>query len=151
MRQAVLEAGFDLLPMDIYLSQARVEGSVFSAHLNIQSHTGDAIIKGGRIRICLERECVADISLRRSVGSTLPKGEGFRLPIHVRVPATATAGKLAYSAAGYVLYSSPQSHINYRCVLGPGGSIRLGRVTGARVKLLQWLAAWRDFISAPLD
>jgi hypothetical protein len=34
---------------------------------------------------------------------------------------------------------------------GAGGSIRLGRVTGAKVKLLQWFAAWHDFFREPLD
>jgi hypothetical protein len=151
MRLAVLGEAFDVLPVDMSFSQTSLVGNKFSTCLNITSFGEDAVFDGGRIRVRVDRECVADISLRGALGLKLRNDEGYRLPIQVELPAAVNGGGVSVSVAGYILVSNPQSGTHYRCALGPDGSVRLWRVTGARVKLLQWLAAWRDFFRAPLD
>jgi hypothetical protein len=151
MRLAVLGEAFDVLPVDMYFSQTSLVGNRFSTRLNITPFGEDAVFMGGRIRVRLAGGCVADISLRRALGLKLPRDEGYRLPIQVELPAMINPSRQALTVAGYILYSNPQSGTHFRCALAPDGSIQMGRVTGVKVKLLQWFAAWRDFFREPLD
>src|SRR5437763_16028619 len=72
MRLAVLRQAFNVLPVDMYISQTSLVGNRFSTRLNIIPFREDAVLTGGRIRVRMDRQCIADISLRRAWGLKLP-------------------------------------------------------------------------------
>lgn len=151
MRQAVLGREFEDLPVDLYFTQKSLVDHRFSTRLNITPFGEDAVFLGGRLSVCIEGRHAANISLRRLVGSKLLKDRGDRLPVQLELPARCDPSSRAITVTGYVLYSGLQTGIHYRCALAPDGSIRPERVTAFKVRLLQWLAAWRDFLASPLD
>ncbi len=151
MGGAVLGADFGVLPKGVYVSQSKVAGDDRSTELRITPVGEDVVLKGGRLRVCMDRDCVAEVSLRRSSGSALPKDRGFCISFRSELPPPMNGDGEMLPVTGYVLFFHARSHDHFRCVLGPKGGNRIERVSRARVKWLQWLGAWQDFFNAPLD